>query len=136
MDMNRPGRARKISFAFTAVMLAAAAGCMLAMVILTARRAAVEEGVRRAYFWRLAWVSAAVMGLFLILLAWVSVRHIRQKLAPERRHAPTPYVDAWAESGRRMKLEDVDEALLEENEEEEEKKEDEDEDDERDEDRA
>lgn len=126
MDMNRTGRARKISFAFTAVMLVAATGCMLAMFILTARRAAVEEGVRGAYLWRLAWVSAAVMGLFLILLAWVSVRHIRQRLAPERGRTPTPYVDAWAESGRRMKLEDEDAELLDEGEEEEEGGEDED----------
>jgi len=125
MEMNRPRRARTISFAFTAVMLLAAVGCMLAMFILTARRAAMEKGVQRAYFWRLAWVSAAVMGLFLVLLAWVVVRHLRQRLAPARGPTPTPYVDAWAESGRRMELEEEDEVLLEEEENEEDEDEDE-----------
>lgn len=55
----------------------------------------------------LGWLSAVALTLLamvLVLLFWVVVRHVRARLNAGDEKKPTPYIDAWAESGKRFKL--------------------------------
>jgi hypothetical protein len=44
------------------------------------------------------------------MLAWVLVRYVQRRMRPPPDRSQTPYVDAWAEAGKRLKLDDDQEA--------------------------
>ena len=97
---------RSVNFTLTAMGLVAVAGAMAAMLIATTRGAAGFTGHTRSYLFRLAWLSAALLAICLLMLAWVVVRHARQRITRRTPRSETPYVDAWAEAGKRLKLKD------------------------------
>lgn len=51
---------------------------------------------------RLAWVSAAMLALTVVLLFWLVIHRIRGRFRPIRQER-TLYVDAWALAGQRAK---------------------------------
>ena len=57
---------------------------------------------------RLAWVSAALMGVTLLVLFWVVIHFILGR-AKQVSHHRTQYVDAWRLAGQRVKPIDDDE---------------------------
>jgi hypothetical protein len=76
-------------------------------VIVVSSAQAVHHGDapdRKAAFARVSAVAMALLAMVLVLLFWVVVRHVRARLHAGREKKPTPYVDAWAESGKRFKL--------------------------------
>jgi hypothetical protein len=52
---------------------------------------------------RLAWLSAALMGLTLLVLFWVVTHFILQRAGRNSRHERTQYVNAWSLAGQRVK---------------------------------
>ncbi|MBS3735075.1 MAG: hypothetical protein KGY99_09145 [Phycisphaerae bacterium] len=91
---------RTVNFALAVIGLLVIAGAMAAMIAIAARAAAQAEPDARKYFYHLAWIAAAMLGVALVMLAWTCVRHLRRGRAYRTR--PTRYVDAWGEAGRRF----------------------------------
>jgi len=85
-------------------MLAAIVAGLGVLTILTLRAAAAMEDPLRGRLVRLAWLSLALTALAIVMLAGLVVHFFRRRLFPPSPHAPTPYVDAWAEAGRRYTL--------------------------------
>ena len=57
---------------------------------------------------RIALLSAATLGLALVLLLWVLMRSAAGALRARKPHQPTDYVDAWTAAGERIQLDDED----------------------------
>ena len=106
--MKQTRTSRSISFMFTAMGLLAVAGAMAASLVITSRAAARSEGEARHNLLLLAWLSAALLTLCLLMLTWAVVRHAKYRMQQKTTRSETPYVDAWAEAGKRLKLEDED----------------------------
>ncbi len=110
--MKQEETSRALHFALTAIGLTAVGAAMFALMMITIGRATAAEGASRGYFARLAVVSAALLALCAVVLAWATIRYLRFRLQQRhwREHKPTPYVDAWAEAGRRIKVDEDGEA--------------------------
>lgn len=108
MEIDRRQAVRAVNFMLTVVGLLVIAGAMGVMIAIAARAAPDSAPEAREYFYRLAWIAAAMLGLALVMLTWTVSRYLRRR-SRESRHEPTPYVDAWAEAGRRARVDDEDE---------------------------
>jgi len=106
MEIEKPGTMRAVNFALTAMGLLAIAGVLIALLVITARAAGSATEANRPYFIRLAWLSAALLALCLLMFAWVVVRYYRHRISGPQQRTKTEYSDAWAEAGRRFKLPD------------------------------
>ena len=51
-----------------------------------------------------------MLGLTAVMLFWVVVRFLMQRIKPEERHEKTAYVDAWSLAGQRAKPQEDDDA--------------------------
>ena len=80
-------------------LLAAALGAMLFLML---RQAGQTHDAEQRYFVRMAWLCLFMLCLTLLLAFWLLMR-LFATWVPSGGHPPTPYVDAWAEAGRRMK---------------------------------
>ena len=110
MEMKQPGTMRSVNFALTAMGLVAVAGVLVALLVITARAAGSAAEANRLYFVRMAWLSAALLALCLLMFAWVVVRYCRQRISGPHQPTKTEYFDAWGEAGRRFKLPDDEQA--------------------------
>jgi membrane protein implicated in regulation of membrane protease activity len=106
VEVRHNDTTRAVNFAISSITLAAMSAMMFALLLITSRRAAGAEGAEKSYFWRLASVSAGLLALCGVMLAWVVVRYARYRLRRRHERSQTPYVDAWAEAGRRITLPD------------------------------
>ena len=80
-----------------------------ALTFLTIQAADVTDDVAvRKLLAELAWVAVALLGLTLVVLMWSVMRFVRSRITVSRTHTRTPYVDAWAEAGRRYQLTEED----------------------------
>jgi len=102
--MRRYRAMRLVNFVLTSAGLAAGAGALMALILITTRHASLSQGETRSAVVRLAWLATALLALCLLMLTWVIARYARERLHIERERTKTPYVDAWAEAGRRLKL--------------------------------
>ena len=67
-----------------------------------------DPDLRRALL-RLAWMSLTLMLGAVVLLAWATLRFVRQRRKVHQPDRPAePRTDAWVEAGRRFQLEDSD----------------------------
>jgi hypothetical protein len=108
MEMKRPSAARTVSFAVLFTSLLVAAGMLGALLAIALRQAqsADDPAVRRLLL-VVAWTSLVLLALDMVLLLWGAARLLSRRYAwPQRRHPPTPHVDAWAEAGRRLQVDD------------------------------
>ena len=55
---------------------------------------------------QIAWVAASMISFDAILLLLALSRFLRSRLTSTISSEPTEYIDAWAEAGARLKLED------------------------------
>jgi hypothetical protein len=97
---------RAVNFALTVTALVFGAGSFAALMLITLRFADPADGPQQTYLLRMAQISAVLLALCLILLAWTLLRHLRLPNRAER--TQTPYVDAWAEAGRRFRFDEED----------------------------
>ena len=109
MEIDRKRTLRAASFAVVVVMLTAICVGLAAMVAITTQGAKQADGAARAYFYRMAWLSLALLALSVIVLVWVVIHHVSGRLGRKSPHPPTEYVDAWALAGKRFKLEEDEE---------------------------
>ena len=111
MEVNRPNPARTVSFAVLFTSLIVAAGVLAALLAIVLRQAetADEPEVRRLLM-VVAWTSLVLLAVDMVLLLWGAARMLSRRYGwPQKRRPPTPHVDAWAEAGRRARLEADDE---------------------------
>ncbi len=97
--------ARIVNLVVTVVLLLILAAGLGVIAILSAQVAAhVGSGADRHLLGWLSAVAMTLLSLVLVLLFWVIVRHVRARLSAGGEKKATPYIDAWAESGKRFKL--------------------------------
>ncbi|MGC9455153.1 MAG: hypothetical protein ACP5HU_09850 [Phycisphaerae bacterium] len=111
MEVRRPSAARTISFAILFASLIIAAGMLVALLVTMLDRAeATDDPELRRILVRVAWATLVMLAVDMLVLLWGAMRFMSRVLgAPPPRRPPTPYIDAWAEAGRRLKLEEQDE---------------------------
>jgi hypothetical protein len=104
MTIQQARRSRTANFVVVVALLG------LIVVGLAVLFAATAQGAGKAaspatqkYLVRLAWLSFALLATTLLLLSWVVAHYVLSRLRPEG-HPPTPYVDAWALAGKRLKV--------------------------------
>lgn len=137
-ESQRLSRHRLVYFAIMVtflVLMSASLGTMFYLSSKAAQQAAAEEAAQKAatqlattteasvsleaakpktletsvkFLARLAWVSAALMGVTLLVLFWVVIHFILGR-AKQVSHHRTQYVDAWRLAGQRVKPIDDDE---------------------------
>jgi len=83
------------------VLLIAALAVSLMYVLKAADLADTEV---KGYFLNVAWILLALMLLAVLMLIWLAIRFVGNYLRLQKRGEKTPYVDAWAEAGKRFKL--------------------------------
>jgi hypothetical protein len=54
---------------------------------------------------RIVWLSLVLLCIEALLLFWVVIRYLRDRLLRRRPRRPAPYVDIWAEAGQRIQVE-------------------------------
>ncbi len=54
---------------------------------------------------RIAWLSLVLLCIESLLLFWVVIRYLRDRLLHRRPRRTAPYVDIWAEAGQRIQVE-------------------------------
>lgn len=106
MEMNPVPSPRKASAVVVTVLLAFMTAALGYMVHVVAAQAGQADPKTHSALARLAWLTLLLLGVSAVLLVWSAARTLRLFVARRERHPPTPYVDAWAEAGRRMKVDD------------------------------
>ena len=109
MEVRRHSTARIVSSVIVTLLLAAMAAGLLYVFLKAADAAAGADERTRADLGRLAWLGMALLSISAVLLFGSLVRTLRFCLRKQAPREPTPYVDAWAEAGRRIKLPDDEE---------------------------
>lgn len=103
MEMTNLHRRQTAHFATAVVFLAAMLAGLGVVCYLTLQASASADPQVKRVLARLAWVSFALLGSTLVVLFWVIIHFIVQRLREPLDHTPTPYVDAWALAGQRVK---------------------------------
>ena len=80
------------------------AGSLVMMLIISFSSAPDVDGSVLRLLAHLAWISLALLLGVLIFLAWTIMRFVRYKLLGQKMPAATEHPDAWAEAGKRLKL--------------------------------
>lgn len=80
------------------------AGSLATMLIISFSSASDIDGSVLRLLAHLAWISLALLLGVLIFLAWTIMRFARHKLLGQKMPAATEHPDAWAEAGKRLKL--------------------------------
>lgn len=109
MDLDQSVTARRISSIVVTVLLAViAAGMVYVVLTVTAATEGADEPTRKGLA-RLAWIGMLLLAVAVVLLVWSLARTLRLYLAKPQPHAPTKYVDAWSEAGRRVQVDEDEE---------------------------
>jgi len=106
MRPDRPGAGR---FTFLLVLLVVIAAAMGALTFITLRAAVGADEKTRSALVRLAWFSFALLGLTLVALFWAVVRQSLLIRRQEQATGSMEYVDVWAEAGKRIEVEALNE---------------------------
>ena len=107
MEVDRQRTLHAASFAIVVVTLVAICAGLAAMIVITTRGAReAAEGPKESYYYRMAWLSLALLALTVIVFVWVIIHHISGRLARKSPRQTTAHVDAWALAGKRFKLEE------------------------------
>ena len=111
LEQRRLDRRRLASFAAVVVLLLVMIAALGWLFHVTVRLPGDVDAHRRDSLARLAWVSLVLLGMAVLMLFWTVARYVKFLLAHDReRGEPTTYVDAWSEAGKRVKLDDQEEA--------------------------
>jgi heme/copper-type cytochrome/quinol oxidase subunit 2 len=104
MTIEQERRSRTVNFVVVVALLVLLVVGLAVLFAVTAQGAGKDASPAiQKYLARLAGLSMALLATTLLLLAWVVARHVLSRLRPEG-HPPTPYVDAWALAGKRLRL--------------------------------
>lgn len=112
MEIEHSNRLRTASFVILGLalgLIVAGCGLMLVLTWQVARNTdplAGKETLR--LLGRMAWLSASMLGLALLLLAWAVMRFLARRIGLNKPTRPTEYVDAWSVAGQRFQLPDDD----------------------------
>jgi len=109
MVVRRHSTVRIVSSVIVTLLLVAMTAGLLYVFLKAADAAAGADEKTRADLGRLAWLGMALLGVSAVLLFGSLARTLRFCLRKQAPSKPTPYVDAWAEAGRRIKLPDDEE---------------------------
>jgi heme/copper-type cytochrome/quinol oxidase subunit 2 len=104
MEIEQANRLRVVGFVVLIVALALIVAACTALFTISAHAAAITQKPVQKVFARMALLSAATLGLSLLLLLWAVMRFVSSRIRPPGEHAATPYVDAWTEAGKRFQL--------------------------------
>ena len=111
MALGSDRTTRSVSFAFVILGLGALAAGLGVMLAIAARGAwQVTDAPTQKLLLRLAWLSLVLLCVTLVLLLWAVLRHVRYRLYSAPPLKPSQYVDAWELAGRRLTLDDADDA--------------------------
>jgi len=105
MEIDRGQYLRFAGFAVLVIalgLIVAGSGVMLAIA---SRAAGDAQGDAQRVLARLAWLSAAILALALLLLLWAVMRYFARRI-PRSARRPTDYVDAWTVAGQRFQVPD------------------------------
>jgi len=108
MEIDRRRKFRAVNFTIAVVGLAMIAAGLVVMIVITAGQAGqADQQVRKALA-RLALLSMALLGLTVVVLVWIVLHNVLERISLRKQQSTTPYVDAWTEAGRRLELTDED----------------------------
>jgi len=108
VEIDRIRKFRTVSMVVTVIGLVVIAAVLTWLVVVTTRQAQHSDERTREGLVRLAYVSLVLLGMTLVLLGWVVVRHLITRGGRKADRRPTPYVNAWEEAGRRFQLDESD----------------------------
>ena len=105
--MTFPRRLARLSKVVSlALLVLLVAGLTVSVFIASDGAGRADDEREKEAFLRLAVVSGVLLAMALVLLLWTFLRlALRWFHSPSLRR-PTPFVDAWAEAGRRVRLEE------------------------------
>ncbi len=107
MEMTGPGRLARLSKGISIALLVLLVAGLTASVFIASDGAGRADDEReKEAFLRLAVVSGVLLAMALVLLLWTFLRLALGRFHSPRLRKPTPFVDAWAEAGRRVRLEE------------------------------
>lgn len=89
-----------------ALLVLLVAGLTVSLFIASEGAGRADDEREKEAFLRLAVVSGVLLAMALVLLLWTFLRLALGRFGSPRDRAPTPFVDAWAEAGRRVRLEE------------------------------
>ena len=110
MEIDRARIYRTINLVLIVAILFLIAAASTATLVTATRAAGLVKDnppIRRLVA-RIALLSAATLGLALVLLLWVLMRAAAGALRARKPQQPTAYVDAWAAAGERFQLDEDD----------------------------
>lgn len=98
---------QRVNHTVLAVFLLLSIGGIVGVLFVLSKVAAQADQETRRVLVRVMWVAAAGIATDALLLLWLLLRWMRGKtLSSAAPPTETPYVDAWAEAGRRLKVDD------------------------------
>ncbi len=98
-----------INFAVVTVVLASLCGGLVGIIMLSAHPSQAPAGTaeqiaaQQEYRYRMAWIATALLGMTLLLLAWMMIRHLAPRWQRKSKPPGSDYIDAWSLAGRRAK---------------------------------
>ncbi len=95
-------RDRTISFIVIAVFLVVCAITLGLLIAMVAANIGDADGKAKQLLGRFAWICTVMLGVTVVFLFWHVMRFFRFRMNSGEKFSPTPYVNAWAEAGRRM----------------------------------
>ncbi|MCE5276631.1 MAG: hypothetical protein ABFD92_14735 [Planctomycetaceae bacterium] len=117
MGMTQSGLLRAINFAIVTVVLVSLCCGLVGIIMLSANPAkplagtAEQIALQQEYRYKMAWIATALLGMTVLLLAWMVIRHMAPRWNRPHKPPGSDYVDAWSLAGRRAKPIDPDEEL-------------------------
>ncbi len=109
MEKEHVKKIKTITFTVQVTWLLVGVILLSVLIFVLTEGIAVKELWVQRWLLRMAWLSAALLGLTLVLLLWAVVRYVKFRTYAAQRSRPTPYVDAWALAGKRFQLDDEEE---------------------------
>lgn len=104
---------RTVVYLVVAVPLAALVVVAAVLAARMADEALAAPPDRKAGLARMAWLCVVGAALAAIAMAWVVIRLLSSRLAPEPKHSTTEHVDAWKIAGERFQMTKEEEDRLE-----------------------
>ena len=108
MDIDPLNKAGRTSWIIAIATLVAIAIVQVYQIVAATDAALLIDLPHRKYMHRLAWLALAVLSVELVVLFWLAVRYISARGRCSEERVETPYVDAWAEAGQRINVDEPD----------------------------